>query len=371
MRLAINGWFLEPTHTGSSQYLHGLLAHLPAAAPGLDLHVIAPAALGELPALPDGIQLHYAGSRGGNVSKLLFEQLLFPRAAQRLCARAMHIPYWAPPLRAALPFVLTVHDLIPMLVPAERGGILARLYTALAAAATPGAAQVLADSHSSARDILRLLHVAEHKLHTVQLAAGVQFTPQPQPNDAAARARYALPESYVLYLGGFQPRKNVGALLSAWTWAHGPVGDHYPLVIAGALPAHSTLPQDAQSSGVADSVHFIGAVREEDKPAVYRGAACLVYPSLYEGFGLPPLEAMACGVPVITSNISSLGEVVADAAYLVADPHDARQLGAAIISLVVDGSLADDLRARGLKQAARFSWQRTATETARVYNLCN
>ena len=95
-----------------------------------------------------------------------------------------------------------------------------------------------------------------------------------------------------------------------------------------------------------------------------------MYPSLYEGFGLPPLEAMACGVPVITSSSSSLGEVVGDAAYLVADPHDARQLGAAIISLVVDGSLADDLRARGLKQAAGFSWQHTAAETARIYRLC-
>lgn len=370
MRLAINGWFLEPTHTGSSQYLHGLLAHLPAAAPELELHVIAPAALGEAPKLPDGIHLHDAGTGRGHVSKLLFEQLHFPRAAQRLNARLMHVPYWAPPLRAALPFVLTVHDLIPMLVPAERGGLLARLYTALAAAATPGAAQIVADSHSSAHDILRLLRVAENKLHTVQLAAGVQFTPVPQLHDAAARARYALPESYVLYLGGFQPRKNVGALISAWTWAHGPVGDQYPLVIAGALPAHSTLQQDAQSLDVAESVRFIGAVREQDKPAIYRGATCLVYPSLYEGFGLPPLEAMACGVPVITSNSSALGEVVGDAAYLVADPHDARQLGAAIISLVVDGSLADDLRARGLKQAAKFSWQRTAAETARIYRLC-
>ena len=133
MRLAINGWFLEPTHTGSSQYLHGLLAHLPEAAPELELHVIAPAALGEGPKLPDGIYLHHAGTGRGHVSKLLFEQLQFPRAAQRLNARLMHIPYWAPPLRAALPFVLTVHDLIPMLVPAERGGLLARLYTALAA----------------------------------------------------------------------------------------------------------------------------------------------------------------------------------------------------------------------------------------------
>ena len=370
MRLAINGWFLEPTHTGSSQYLHGLLAHLPAAAPELELHVIAPAARGTAPRLPDGIHLHYAGTGHGHVSKLLFEQLLFPRAARRLNARLMHIPYWAPPLRAALPFVLTVHDLIPMLVPAERGGWLARMYSALAAAATPGAAQIVADSQSSARDIVRLLRVAESKLHTVQLAVGAQFTPVPKPHDAAARAHYALPESYVLYLGGFQPRKNVGALISAWTWAHGPVGDQYPLVIAGALPAHSTLPQDAQALGVGESVRFIGAVTEQDKPAIYRGATCLVYPSLYEGFGLPPLEAMACGVPVITSNSSSLGEVVGDAAYLVADPRDARQLGAAIISLVVDTSLAEDLRARGLKQAASFSWQRTAAETVRVYRLC-
>jgi glycosyltransferase involved in cell wall biosynthesis len=114
-------------------------------------------------------------------------------------------------------------------------------------------------------------------------------------------------------------------------------------------------------------VHFIGAVAEADKPTLYQGASCFVFPSGYEGFGLPPLEAMACGVPVVTTGAGSLAEVVGNAAYLVPDPTDARKLGAAIISVIVDTDLARELRARGLKQASRFSWAQTARETLRIY----
>ena len=144
-------------------------------------------------------------------------------------------------------------------------------------------------------------------------------------------------------------------------------------MVAGQLPTHADgrlfhdLPMLANRLGVADTVRFIGPVKEEDKPALYQGAACFVFPSTYEGFGLPPLEAMACNTPVITSARSSLSEVVGDAAYLVDDPEDVRALGAAIIGLVVDGALADDLRERALRQVRRFSWERTASKTVEVY----
>jgi glycosyltransferase involved in cell wall biosynthesis len=154
-----------------------------------------------------------------------------------------------------------------------------------------------------------------------------------------------------------------------------PDGCH--LVIAGSLPKQKTgrlfhdLPTIATTQGSSESVHFIGRIDEADKLKLYQGASCFVFPSTYEGFGLPPLEAMACGVPVVTTGASSLSEVVGDAAYLVSDPSDARKLGAAIISVIVDTDLATELRTRGSKQAARFSWSKTARNTLRIYQLAN
>ncbi len=370
MRVIVNGWFLSRTDTGSGQYLHALLRHMPAQAADLDLHVIVP----QPSPPPPGWQLHVRAARSKPLAKLRFEQLEIPRAARQLQADVVHIPYWAPPLRSPTPLVVTVHDIIPLLLPEHRGSLPKRCYTALAAAGTRGATQVIADSHSSRCDILSRLHLPADRVHTVHLAAEAQFTPPvgTQPI-SSLQAKYGLPEAYVLYLGGFQRRKNVHHLLTAWTWAHSAMPDGCQLVIAGHLPVrpdkrlYQDLPALTSQQGTAESVRFIGAVTESDKPALYQGASCFVFPSSYEGFGLPPLEAMACGVPVVTTGAASLPEVVGDAAYLVSDPSDTRKLGAAIISTIVDTELASELRARGLKQAARFSWGQTARETLRIY----
>ena len=370
MRVIVNGWFLSRTDTGSGQYLHALLRHLPAQAAHLDLHLIVPQSSSQ----PPGWHLHVRNTGSEPLAKLRFEQLEIPRATQQLQADVVHIPYWAPPLRSPKPLVITVHDIIPLLLPEHRGSLLQRCYTALAAAGTRGATQVIADSHSSRHDIISRLNLPTDRVHTVHLAADTQFVPPvgTQPT-SSLQAKYGLPEAYVLYLGGFQRRKNVHHLLAAWTWAHSAVPDGCQLVIAGHLPKHpdgrlfQDLPTLTARQGIAESVRFIGAVDESDKPALYQGASCFVFPSSYEGFGLPPLEAMACGVPVVTTNAASLPEVVGNAAYLVSDPTDTRKLGAAIISTLVDTELAGELRARGLKQAARFSWGQTASETVRIY----
>ncbi|MFQ5410554.1 MAG: glycosyltransferase family 4 protein [Anaerolineales bacterium] len=373
MRLAINGWFLSHPSTGSGRYLRALLEHLPATDPELEIHVIAPAHV-QSAAMPPGCAMHRVPTAATHLGKVRFEQCVFPRAAQRLAADLAHIPYWAPPLRSQVPFVVTVHDIIPLLLPEHRGAPAARLYTSLVAMATRGAAAVIADSDHSRLDIAKHLRVRDELIHTVHLAADAAYRPRDSFEvDATLREKYGLPESYVLYLGGFHRRKNVHHLLAAWTWAHDPIGAHYPLIIAGALPQHPDgrlfydLKALAHELDVTDSVRFIGHVDEADKPALYQGAACFVYPSSYEGFGLPPLEAMACGTPVVTTNEASLPEVVGDAAYLIADPTDTRKLGAAIIGAVVDEQLADDLRERGLAQASKFTWARTARETVAVY----
>jgi glycosyltransferase involved in cell wall biosynthesis len=371
MRIALNGWFLaHHAHTGTGQYLRALLEWLPRVAPQHQYLVITP---GQSPSLPSSdIAIHAIPCGASDLDKVRFEQALFPQACRALRVDLAHVPHWAPPLASPVPVVVTIHDVIPLVLPEYRGGPLVRLYTALVNAATPGAAQILADSQASRADIVRLLKIAPEKVRTIYLAADPRYTATGDWRaDDAVRAKYQLPEAYALYLGGFDLRKNVRALLTAWTWVSGPVGGSYPLVLGGALPKpdgrfFEDYPALARELEIEDTLKFIGHVDEGDKPALYRGASVFAFPSRYEGFGLTPLEAMACGVPVVTTEAGSIGEVVGEAAFLV-DAADTRKFGAGLITCLVEPSVSDHLRARGLERAKQFTWEKTARETVAAY----
>ncbi|WP_054491865.1 glycosyltransferase family 4 protein, partial [Ardenticatena maritima] len=300
-----------------------------------------------------------------HLAKVWFEQVGAPRAAQAVQADVYHVPYFAPPLQAPLPVVATVHDLIPLLLPAYRGNWLVRLYTALVAHAARRTPRLLADSEATRRDILTHLRVPAERVQTVYLATDIQ---PPTPDAVAAvRTRYALPESYALYLGGFDVRKRVPLLIRALARTSG----DWTLVIAGRLPQSDTdfTPDPrrvAETLGVAHRLHFCGFVPDEEKPALIGGARLFVFPSVYEGFGLPVLEALACGVPVITTTASSLPEVAGNAGVLV-PPDDETSLAQALDRLMQDDALHAQLAAEAVRQAARFSWNATARATAHVY----
>jgi glycosyltransferase involved in cell wall biosynthesis len=267
--------------------------------------------------------------------------------------------------------VVTIHDLIPLLLPAYRGGPFVRLYTALVAAAAQQATAVLTDSQASRRDIQEHLGLSPNMVHTVYLAAANQFHPQPTPDDEAIRQHYKLPHRYVLYLAAHDVRKNVAALVRAFAIV-AQADDDVTLAIGGKPPKRDDPlffdPRPLVGAlGLEDDVRFIGWVDEAHKPALYRGAACAAFPSRYEGFGLPVLEALACGTPLVTSNTSSLPELLGDAGFAV-DPDDVQGLAGAIISCLVDDALAAELRRRGPGQAARFSWEHTAKDTLAVYD---
>ncbi len=370
MRLALNGWFYDQPHTGSGQYLRGLLHYMP---DDVEATLITPSAISHQPTHASRLTYHATQSPISNLGKVYFEQIAFPNACADLKADLAHIPYWAPPLNSPVPFVVTIHDIMPLLLPEYNDTVKLRLYNALVSAASSGANHIIADSESSRQDILKHLRLPQEKVTSILLAASPDYFPRLGAFvDIAARRKYNLPDAYVLYLGGFHPRKNVRQLLAAWTWASDSIGEQYPLVIAGALPKKSDRFYDdfesyAKELDVADTIRFIGAVEEEDKAAIYRGAACFVFPSRYEGFGLPPLEAMACGTPVVTTAFSSIPEVVGDAAYLVEDPDNSRTLGAAILSVIVNDDLSQRLSNDGLVQAKKFSWQKTVDETVDVY----
>ena len=317
MHIAVNGWFLGQETTGSGQYLHHLLDRLPDQKPGVRLTVLLPATTDitawqarwprlalqpvKLPPLP------------ANWQKLWWEQVAVPAAARRLRPDALWVPYWAAPLWQPCPVAVTVHDLIPLLLPAYRGGFLQRRYTALVAASARRAAAVLTVSRASARDIVDHLRISPERVHVVyhgpNTTPGTDVDAPPRAQElAAVRAQYSLPERYFLYLGGFDVRKNVEAVLSAYQRYLGKGGDpQIRLVIAGKLPAHdSAFAPDPRAIavrlGLQDRVHFCGWVDETDKAALYALATAYVFPSLSEGFGMMVLEAMAAGTPVITSD---------------------------------------------------------------------
>jgi glycosyltransferase involved in cell wall biosynthesis len=295
----------------------------------------------------------------------------FPLACRRLGVDLAHVPYFASPLFSAVPTVVTVHDLIPLILPAYRGSPLVRLYTRLVAAAARKAEAIITVSQASRQDIVRYLHISPERVHVTYEAAGEAFQPvKNEDQRTAIRQKYALPERYLLYLGGFDQRKNLSALLRAFALLVN--RQQRPrLVIAGQVPARESpmFPDPrrlVRELGVEERVIFTGWVPEEDKPPLYSGATAFVFPSLYEGFGLPAAEALACGTPVIASNRSSLPEVVGEGGILV-EPTDAEALAEAMKVLLVDDALRAELRQSALVQAAKFSWKQTALETLAVY----
>lgn len=380
MKIALNTWFLDQPGTGSGQTIRGMLRAVPGVAPDHEFLLVLPR--GQIEMAVPGLQVRIwqFPSRlwRSNLGKVLFEQIAFPWACRRWRADVAHVPYWGSPVRPAVPTLVTIHDLIPLLLPAYRGGALVRLYTRLVSESARRAAGVITDSLASKSDIETHLALPPQSVRCVYLAAGDHFGVETSDEDSAIRQRYGLPERYVLYLAGHDARKNVAGLLEAFATVARSDAE-VVLVVGGRLPAqpahrlpqlgHSPLVDPrpiAEALDLTDRVRFVGWIDEDHKPAIYRGAACAVFPSRYEGFGLPVLEALACGTPLVASNTSSLPELLGDAAFAV-DPDDVEELAGAILSCLVDESLAADLRQRGPVQAARFTWSRTLRETLEAY----
>lgn len=358
MQIGINAFFLRHPETGSGQYTCNLLEALAKVDLTNEYLLFSP---GPTP------KVFRICNLSKNLAKLWFEQVSFPLSCRYL--DLTHVPYFASPLFPTTPTVVTIHDLIPLILPAYRSALFVRAYTHLVAEAAKRAKAVITDSQASKRDILRLLGIPPERVDAVYLAADEKFVPVKDENRLAALCRrYNLPSSYFLYLGGFDQRKNVPTLLRAFAL----LGSRkVNLVIAGKLPKRETsLFSDPRrlvcELGLEKEVIFTGWIPEEDKPALYSGALAFVFPSLYEGFGLPVLEAMTCGTPVIASDRTSLPEVVGEGGILV-DPEDVEEIAKAMKALLSDNDLRAELEQRALAQAARFSWEKTAQKTLEIY----
>jgi alpha-1,3-rhamnosyl/mannosyltransferase len=296
------------------------------------------------------------------------QQWIVPGKLRRAQATLYHSPYYLMPYVPGIPAVLTCYDLIPLIYPQYFSLSKRLVYWVAHTLAFKTARMILTISQTTKDDLIHYFHLDPKRIIVTPLAADPHFQPQSHDRIAAVRRRYALPEKYVLYVGSNKPHKNLQRLIEAWKIAEcGMRNAECKLVIAGhwdeRYPEAKKL---SEESGLKNKVLFIGQVEDSNLPALYSGAQLFVFPSLYEGFGLPVIEAMACGVPVLCSSVSSLPEVTGDAALLVA-PLDVNSLAAAMNRLLADEVLRREMSRKGLVQARKFSWERTARETVNVY----
>jgi glycosyltransferase involved in cell wall biosynthesis len=298
----------------------------------------------------------------------LRQQWVIPGILGDSGATLYHSPYYLMPYLPGIPTVLTCHDVIPLIYPAYFTLWQRLVYRATNKMALKTASAVIAVSESTRQDVIRLFHANPARITTIHSAVEETFTPQPPDLVSRVLKKYAIPEKYILYVGINKPHKNLVSLVEAWrillTELH---GTGCTLVVAGfwddRYPEAKRL---AAKSGLGREVLFTGPVGERDLPALYSGATLFVFPSLYEGFGFPVLEAMACGTPVACSRTSSLREVAGDAAYLF-DPRDPWEMARQIADLLSHGERLRDLREAGLYRASQFVWDGTAAETLKVY----
>lgn len=298
----------------------------------------------------------------------LHEQTRMPAIAREIDPDIWHAPYYIMPYRRLhCPTIVTFYDTIPLALPqfwSARKRLIFKLTNRLALRV---ADRVIAISQSTRRDLLHYLNVEPERVSVTPLAADERFQPQPDSTVQQVRQTYGLPHRYLLYLGINKPSKNLVGLVEAFTRASSRLTDYPHLVIAGAWDKrYPEARQVAQSSPVAERIHFIGPLPDVDLPALYASADWFVSSSLYEGFGLPLLEALACGTPVVCSNTSSLPEVVNEAALLF-EPSNIDSIATALERAMTDAPLRATMRKRGLARAAQFSWARTAAATIKVY----
>jgi glycosyltransferase involved in cell wall biosynthesis len=301
--------------------------------------------------------------------RIFWEQFIQPLALLRRGVDLLHALAFVAPVAAACPHVVTIYDLsflrYPELFrPFNRWYL--RRFTAHSARR---ARAVITISESTRRDVINFLGVPPERVQTVYCGVDAAFRPLPAPEVAAFKARRHLPESFVLFLGTLEPRKNVDGLIRAYArWReHDPKAP--PLVVAGGKGwYYDQIFERVERLNLAGSVHFPGYIPQEQLPWWYNAATLFVYPSHFEGFGLPVLEAMACGVPVITSAASSLPEVAGhdDIARMV-DPQDIEALAETMAEIMDQADLRAGMSQKGLAQAAKFSWAKAAQETVGIY----
>ncbi|HVG96824.1 MAG TPA: glycosyltransferase family 1 protein [Chloroflexota bacterium] len=367
MRFGYLTYGLDRPHLGISRTVLDLGKSL-AERPDCEPVFITPYARGPFAAAPGAVRLPAARLLP---ALMTLGALAVPAIAHRRRLPLIHDPAGVSPFllgRWAGDYkrVVTLHDAIAFRYPDGYSRLNNFLHRRYIPATLAGVDAVITVSASARDDLVRFLRLPSEKVFVVPMAANPTFRPQPPAAALPVAARYGAQPPYVLYVGAVEARKDLPTLLRAFARLRAAF-PRLTLVVAGRVRFKATdVTQTLAALDIASAVRFTGFVPDEDLPALYGAAAAFCFPSLYEGFGLPVLESMACGTPVVCTRASSLPEVAGGAALLF-EPRDDAALAEHLARILSDPSLAEDLRRRGLARAATFSWARTAEATRAVY----
>lgn len=329
-------------------------------------------------------QIYWSGSKYDNFNKentkivmasknqhRFFEQYYFPENIRKENVDIYHVPQNGIGMSENIDCkkVITVHDLIPYIMPETVGrGYLTKFIKEMPRIINM-ADGIITVSEYSKKDILKFFPIDKNKIFVTPLAADEKYKPlDKELCKNKIKSLYNIDKPFILYIGGFSPRKNVKALIKAFSRIHKSLDKNYDLVIVGSNKDDlDKIKEFSSKLHIEENMKFTGFVRSEFLPIFYNSCDLFVYPSLYEGFGLPPLEAMSCGTPVITSNISSIPEVVGTSAILI-DPKNTAALMSSMESILNDETLRKELSSKALKRSTLFSWEKTCEKTINVYN---
>lgn len=367
LRIGIITYALDRSFTGIGRYTVEIVRAMAARPDDVELVLISSGGLGPLADLGLAHEQLKAAALVPTLMTVGAAQI--PGIVRKHKLDVVHDPNGITPLafgtgRAAS--VTTVHDVIPFSFPGVSTTLDTLIYKRWLPFALRRMTGILTVSHASKADIIKYMHSPAEKIHVIHGGVDESYQPAEAADIERVREKYNLPTPYLLYVGSVEERKNLKRILEAYVTLK-QNGLPQQMVIVGPQKwKYHEIMEAVNANNVADTVHFTGYVEDEDLPIIYSGADVFVYPSLYEGFGLPPLEAMAAGVPVITSNVSSLPEVVGDAGMAI-DPYDVGALADAMQQLLTDEGLRATFREKGLERAKSFSWQRSGDAHLDVY----
>jgi glycosyltransferase involved in cell wall biosynthesis len=368
MRIGYLTYGLDRSPTGIGRYTKELLLSMKAVSSQNEIVVLATERQLDK-SLTEGLETHYVtGCRTLPVLMTLGNGIL-GRLAKRHDLDLIHDPNGIAPfigLPGNVPGIVTLHDAFPFVHPESHNWLDNWRYRWYLPSALRKTSQVITVSESSRSDLETHLGLDSDRISVIPEGVDPRFSPTSAPNGHEVLKKYGVTSPYLLYVGALNGRKNIARMLEAFSIAREQHPD-YTLVIAGKKQWKTKSIDEAMSNrDLQRTVHFTGYVDDDDLPELYRSATAFLFPSLYEGFGLPPLEAMACGTPVITSDISSLPEVMGNAALMV-DPLDVLSLSNAIKRVLSDPVLRQSMIGRGLTRANDFRWENSAEQTMSLY----
>ena len=369
MRIGINASKVFDVHTGVGRYTSNLCSSILETGSKKDYYFYTPGRIGNTIMTDiEGTLLEKPGTPiQNNTLRILWEQIVLPIYSRKDRLDLFHYTDHALSLLSRkCPIIITVHDIAYIRFPdlLNKARQVYKKYILMES--IKRASIIIADSYSTKRDIVEFFGINGKKIKVVHL--GVESRFRPVSNVEEYRLKNKLPSKMILNVGTLEPRKNVVTLMKAFKKLMEKDVDGYKLVIAGDKGwLYEQIFNEVEHSDLKKEILFLGVVKDEDLPMLYNCADIFVYPSLYEGFGLPPLEAMACGIPVITSNTSSLPEVIGDAGIMV-DPTDVNSLCEAMHSVLTNKKLWQHMSNKGLERSKLFSWDNTVKQILKIYD---